>query len=130
MTMMPDPDQGPGLPRLVRLYIRQVAYGFVLSGVFVALLLGLNVANLRALIFSTQGGFIAGFLLFFFNGLVFAGVQFAIAIMRMADDDDRGPRGGHRPPLREGMMQLIPIRVHSGRDPSRRDPSGRNHPGR
>ena len=114
MTMMPDPDDG--LPRLVKLYIRQVAFGFALSAVFVALLLGFNIANLRGLILSAQGGYIAGFLLFFFNGLVFAGVQFAISIMRMGDDDDSGPRGGHRQRVSRGVPQLIPVRVQSGRE--------------
>ena len=95
---LPDPDQDPRLPRLVRLYMRQVAIGFGLSGVFVGLLLGFDVAHLRSLMMATQGGFIAAFMLFFFNGLVFAGVQFAITIMRMADPDDKGPKGGHRAP--------------------------------
>ncbi len=109
MSMMPDPDDG--IPRLVRLYIKQVAYGFVLSAVFVGMLLGFNVANLRHLMFATDGGWIAGLMLFFFNGLVFAGVQFAIAIMRMADPEDKGPKGGHRAPVRQG--QLIPIRIRA-----------------
>jgi len=114
MTMMPDPDSDPGLPRLVKLYIRQVGIGFALSAVFVGLLLGFNIANLRSLILATQGGYIAGFLLFFFNGLVFAGVQFAISIMRMADDDDQDPRGGHRQRLSRGAPQLVPVRIDAG----------------
>lgn len=111
MTMMPDPE--PGLPKLVKLYLRQVAVGFALSGIFVGLLLGFNVANLRGLMLATQGGYIAAFMLFFFNGLVFAGVQFAISIMRMADKDDQGPKGGHRQRIRYG--QPAPIRVAAGR---------------
>ncbi len=116
MTMMPDPNQG--LPKLVKLYIRQVGIGFALSAVFVGLLVGFNVANLRGLMLSTEGGFIAGFLLFFFNGLVFAGVQFAITIMRMADKDDHGPKGGHRQRIDYGQPahgQPIPVRVVAGR---------------
>ena len=120
MFTMPDPDFDPEsdstpepLPRLVRLYIRQVAIGFGLSAVFVALLLGFNVANLRGLMLATKGGFIAGFMLFFFNGLVFAGVQFAISIMRMADKDDDGPRGGHRP--RVALDQPVRVQVVAGR---------------
>ena len=89
------------LPRLVRLYIRQCLIGFAISGVFVGLILGFDVAGLRGLVTTTQGGYLAVFLLFFFNGLVFAGVQFAITIMRMGkdDDDDRGPGGGLREPV-------------------------------
>jgi hypothetical protein len=111
MTMMPDPE--PGLPKLVKLYIRQVGVGFALSAVFVGLLLGFNVANLRGLMLSTQGGYVAAFMMFFFNGLVFAGVQFAITIMRMADKDDQGPKGGHRQRVNYG--QPAPIRVAAGR---------------
>lgn len=95
--MSSDPREP--LPRLVKLYIRQVLIGFGLSAVFVGLLLGLNVANLRSLMLATQGGAIAAFLLFFFNGLVFAGVQFAMTIMRMAEPADKGPRGGKPAPV-------------------------------
>jgi len=109
MTTFPDPDDPNRLPRLVRLYLRQVGFGFALSAVFVGLLLGFNIANLRGLILATQGGYLAVFLLFFFNGLVFAGVQFAISIMRMADRDDDGPKGGHRPPV----GSLAPVRISS-----------------
>lgn len=107
MTTMPDSEDPNRLPRLVRLYLRQVSVGFALSALFVALLLGLDIANLRSLMLSTRGGYLAAFLLFFFNGLVFAGVQFAITIMRMADHDDHGPKGGHRPPV----GRLAPIRI-------------------
>jgi hypothetical protein len=96
------------LPRLVRLYIKQVAIGFGLSALFVGLLLGLDVAGLRTLILNTEGGAIAAFLLFFFNGLVFAGVQFAISIMRMAQPEDKGPRGGRRAPV----ATRTPAQVH------------------
>ncbi len=110
---LPDPETEPGLPRLVRLYIRQVAIGFALSAVFVGLLLGLDVAHLRSLMLTTQGGFIAAFMLFFFNGLVFAGVQFAISIMRMADPEDKGPKGGHRAPV--PTRTPARVRVEAGR---------------
>lgn len=101
MATLPDPhdDHPSGLPRLVRLYITQVLIGFALSAVFVGLLIGFNVANLRSLMMNTQGGWIAALMLFFFNGLVFAGVQFAITIMRMGRDDDQGPKGGRRAPV-------------------------------
>lgn len=84
------------MPELVKLYIRQVAIGFGIAAVFVALLLGLNVANLRSLILNSSSGPLALFLLFFFNGIVFAGVQFAIAIMGMAENPDDGPTRGLR----------------------------------
>ncbi len=86
-----DPDK---LPKLVRVYIRQCLIGFALAAIFVGLLLGFDVARLRSLILATQGGWIAAVLLVFFNGVVFAGVQFAITIMRMGEP--RKPDGGRR----------------------------------
>lgn len=81
------------MPELVRLYIRQVAIGFVLSGTFVGLLMWLNVANLWHLVTHTSGGWIAVLMLWVFNGIVFAGVQFGISVMRMGKDDDDDSRG-------------------------------------
>ena len=81
------------MPKLVRLYVRQVCVGFLLSAVFVGLLLGSNVANLRHLVSHTGGGVIAALMLWVFNGIVFAGVQFGISIMRMTRDEDDIGRG-------------------------------------
>ena len=104
-------DQPGRLPLLVRVYIRQCLIGFALAAVFVGLLLGFDVARLRSLIFATQGGWIALVLLVFFNGVVFAGVQFAITIMRMADPD-RGSGSGRRSfPLVRFMTRRDPVRV-------------------
>ncbi|EBA12918.1 hypothetical protein [Roseobacter sp. CCS2] len=90
-------------PDLMRLYLRHCAVGFVLSAVFVALILWQNVAGLGSLIAGSDIGWLAILLLWFFNGTIFGSVQFAIVIMSQAEDDDdddddfRGP--------------LIPIRV-------------------
>ncbi len=81
------------MPKLIRLYITQVAWGFAISAVFVGLLLALNVANLRGLITGSDIGLIALFMIWFMNGIVFAGVQFAYAIMSMAEKPG-GPRRG------------------------------------
>ena len=81
------------MPKLVRLYIRQVIIGYLLSAVFVALLLAFNIGNLWHLVTHANGGWIAAFMLFVFNGIVFAGVQFGISVMRMARDDDDTGRG-------------------------------------
>lgn len=81
------------MPKLIRLYITQVALGFVISAVFVGVLLAFNVANLRHLITGSDIGLIALLMIWFMNGIVFAGVQFAYAIMSMAEKPNR-PRGG------------------------------------
>ncbi|UAB89951.1 hypothetical protein I5192_04535 [Ruegeria sp. SCSIO 43209] len=88
------------MPKLVRLYITQVICGFVISAVFVGVLLALNVANLRHLITSSEIGLIALAMIWFMNGIVFAGVQFAYAIMSMAEKPNK-PRGGT--PIAHGL---------------------------
>jgi predicted branched-subunit amino acid permease len=93
------------MPDLVKMYIRQCAIGFALSAVFVGLLLYFNVVNLWHLVTHTDVGFLAVFLMWLFNGIVFAGVQFGIAIMLMKYDDDDVHRG--RP------IGLTPIRVEA-----------------
>lgn len=93
------------MPKLIRLYITQVAIGFGLAAVFVALLVWQDVAGLRHLILGSEMGYVAAAMMVMANGVVFAGVQFAIAIMRMAEDDTP-PKGG----LRQ-HHSLIPVRV-------------------
>lgn len=95
------------MPRLIRLYIRQVLIGFGIAAIFVAGLLALNVANLWHLVSGSRVGIMAVVMLWFANGIVFAGVQFAISIMRMAEDDS-GPRGG----LRERLSSPAPVKLY------------------
>lgn len=90
-------------PDLMSLYLRHCAIGFVLSAVFVALILWHDVAGLGSLIAGSDEGYLAVFLLWFFNGTVFGSVQFAIVVMSQADDNDDDY---HRGPL-------IPIRVEA-----------------
>lgn len=86
------------MPPLVRLYIRSIALGFALAALFTGLLIGLDVAHLRHLVLSSPMGWLAVVMLVIFNGIVFSGVQFGFAVMRMADPQP--PRGGRRRPLR------------------------------
>lgn len=93
------------MPKLVRLYIHNVAIGFGLALGFVTLLVWLDVANLRHLILETELGWLAFGMMVLANGVVFAGVQFAIAVMAMAEKDDTPSRGR---PLRATHQ---PVRV-------------------
>lgn len=81
------------MPKLVRLYIQSVAIGFALSCGFVAALVVLDVAGLRGLILGSELGWVAAAMMVVFNGIIFAGAQFAYAVMGMAEDGDT-PRGG------------------------------------
>ncbi len=93
------------MPRLIKLYIQQCFIGFGLSAVFVAALLWMNVANLWHLVSATDGGALAVFLLWLFNGIVFSGVQFGITIMRM-QADDTPPRGGKRMMVQPALVRV------------------------
>lgn len=94
------------MPELVKLYIRQVVVGFGLAALFVGMLLWMNVANLGTLIGASDIGFVAVIMLWIFNGIVFAGVQFSIVIMRMAND---GPSGGKRQPRMTGERAKVQV---------------------
>ncbi|MCV6597706.1 MAG: hypothetical protein OIF40_11580 [Mangrovicoccus sp.] len=101
------------MPHLVRLYIRQVIIGYVLSAVFVAALLWLNVGNLWHLVTHVSVGWIAVVMLWVFNGIIFAGVQFALALPQGHGEDDGG-QGGKRDAL--PVMLAEPVRVSSQQD--------------
>ncbi len=105
------------MPKLIKLYIRNCAIGFGLAAVFVALLLTFNVQNLWSLISGSDVAVLAVVLLWVMNGIVFAGVQFAWAVMSMAEKEDRGPRGGT--PMAYDF-NAIPVRVDQADDPRRR----------
>lgn len=89
------------MPKLVRLYIVNVAFGFALAAAFVAALVGFDVAGVGRLVLQSDMGIVAALMLWVFHGVLFAGVQFAIAVMGLAED--AAPRGG----------KLIPIRVEA-----------------
>lgn len=96
---------GITVPKLVRLYIVNVAIGFAIAAAFLVALLVLDVAGLRHLILGTDAGWLAALMIFVFSGTVFAGVQFAIAVMGMAGSDEP-PRGGLR-------QHLVPVPVRA-----------------
>jgi len=102
------------MPRLVRMYIRHVLIGWLLSCLFTAALLWLNVANLWHLVRATDAGVIAVVMLVVFNAIVFSGVQFGIAVMGMAEDE--GKSGGTRAPV----GPAVPVTVGSGGNRSSR----------
>jgi TRAP-type C4-dicarboxylate transport system permease small subunit len=101
------------MPKLVRLYIVSVAIGFALSALFVAALVWLDVGHLRHLVLGSDMGWVAALMLVMFNGVVFAGAQFAIAVMQLADKDE-GPKGGRGIVLRPVQVP-VPVTVTAPR---------------
>jgi hypothetical protein len=91
---------------LVAFYIRSCIAGFVLAAVFTAALIWLDVAHIGHLVTHVEGGYLAAFLLWFFNGIVFSGAQTSVAVLLMAERRDGG-RGGT--PLHN--RGLTPVRV-------------------
>ena len=96
------------MPKLVSLYIRHTLIGFAIAVLFVGLLFWFNVANLWHLVTHDPAGPLAAFLLVMFNGIVFSGVQFGIAIMRLA----KSGKGGSGRPVR---LDLAPAMAAAGR---------------
>ena len=99
------------MPKLIRMYIINVAIGFGIAAGFVAMLLYFNIANLWYLVTHSDKGWLAVLVLWLANGVVFAGVQFAIAVMKMKDDDDDGPGGGLREPVLPPSKEPVLVRV-------------------
>lgn len=83
------------MPKLIRLYIVNIALGFVLAVIFTSALIGFNIANLRHLITADSAGWVAVAMLIGFHTVLFAGIQFAIAVMRLAEDPGK-PGSGRR----------------------------------
>jgi hypothetical protein len=88
------------MPKLIKLYIVSVATGFALSAVFLVLLIWQDVAGLRHLIWQSDMRWTAVIMMIVMNGVVFSGVQFAIAVMSLADDDHKPTDGDGFPPYR------------------------------
>lgn len=96
------------MPKLVRLYIQSVAFGFAIAAAFTGGLLWLDVAGIGHLVFGSEIGWIAAVMLVVFNGIVFSAVQFAFRIMAMAEPEDE-PKGGHG--AREPVLVPVPVPV-------------------
>ena len=100
------------MPELVRLYIRSVALGFLISAAFTAGLVWWDVAGVGHLILGSDLGLVAAAMLVVFNGIVFSAVQFAFRIMGMAERDD-GPQGGRG--ARAPVLVPVPVAVRNRR---------------
>jgi hypothetical protein len=93
------------MPKLIRLYILCIVTGFGLAALFLGFLIWQNIAGIGGLVLGSQSGPVAGLMLFVFHGILFAGVEFAVTIMGMAESDG-GPRGGH-------TLRLRPVRIRA-----------------
>ncbi|MCF6445147.1 hypothetical protein [Nereida sp. MMG025] len=85
----------------VTIYLIQNVIGFAISAVFVAILLYTDTLGLWSMIQRSGDGWLAVFILWFFNGALFGAVQFGVHVMLMAgtEREDKGGRGGGTPEL-------------------------------
>lgn len=103
------------MPKLIRLYIVNVAIGFGIAAAFVGMLLWFDIANLWHLVTHSDKGWLALLILWISNGIIFAGVQFGIAVMRLKDDDDDDhPGGGLKQHVMRREHATIPVRADDG----------------
>lgn len=112
------------MPPLVRFMISHAAIGFGLAFVFVAVIVALDVSNLRALLFHDAMGLLALALLFFFSGLTFASVQMGLAVMALGESDaDTPPGGGLKARLKVWLVELLapPVRRELAPIPIKKD---------
>ena len=81
------------MTRVFRLYVISALNGFGIALVFVALILIFNVANLRHLVGTSDIGVMATIAFWILNGIVFSGVQFAIALSQMVHAENAQVEG-------------------------------------
>lgn len=96
---------------LIAFYLKCIVVGFTLSAVFSGALVAMDVARLGHLVLHVRGGYLAGFLLWFFNGLVFSSAQASVAVLLMAERKDRGGGKGKPHPAHQGAGVPVPVRV-------------------
>ncbi|MEM1078552.1 MAG: hypothetical protein AAGI09_08500 [Pseudomonadota bacterium] len=98
------------MPELVRLYIRQCFIGFGIAIAFVGMLYLFDIGGLWTLVSNSNEAILVTAMLVISNAVVFCGVQFAIAVMRMAEPEDKNtPRGGKRAPTPRLQPSPIPV---------------------
>lgn len=108
------------MPQLLRLYMFSVLTGFLLSIAFTALLLMLDIAHLRHLVMASSGGFVAVIMLVVFHTILFSGVQFGYRVMRLARNDEQGPRGRRQKPGNRAIPAPLAAAAALGKAPHRR----------
>lgn len=96
---------------LIAFYLKCCAVGFSLSAVFTGALIAMDVAGLGHLVLNVSGGFLAAFLLWFFNGLVFSSAQASVAVLLMAERRGRGGGRGKPKPAHIGGRVPVVLRT-------------------
>jgi len=77
------------MTKLIRLYIDSILVGLALAVGFMALLVLLDVAQLRRLVLGSDDGHVAALLIVVFFGGLFSSVQFAVRVVLLDVAHDR-----------------------------------------
>lgn len=77
------------MPKLIRLYIDSVLVGVALAIGFMAMLVLLDVAQLRRLVLGSDDGYVAALMIVVFFGGLFSSVQFAVRVVLLDVAHDR-----------------------------------------
>ena len=78
----------PRLPKLLRFLALHMCWGFTFGALFVLGLIWSDFLGLGTLLSRDESG-LATFLLFFQSALTFGGVAMGVAVMNLAEDEDR-----------------------------------------
>lgn len=73
-------------PHLMRMFFVSWGIGFVLSALFLALMIWFNLMNVGFLILNTDGGYTMALVFWVFTATLFGAVQFSLVIMGYAED--------------------------------------------
>lgn len=115
----PDPPRETGMPLLVKFLIRHAAIGFGLAGLFVGVLIWLDIGNIGTIIAQSGICVFATFLLVMMVGLTFSSVQMGYAVMTNPDLLGGGGQGGKRSRVARMAEAPTPVPVKA------RQPTGR-----
>lgn len=69
------------MPDLIKLLLRNAAFGFLIAAIFVGVLLWTDMGGIGTLVANSDAALVAVFMLTFFQGLTFGSIQMGIAVM-------------------------------------------------
>lgn len=99
------------MPNMSWFLVKSALIGYAAALFLVCLLIYFNIANIGTLVSNSEHGYLAIFLLIFFTGQTFAGIQIGIALWLESNDDDDDQDNGSLYFRIEPERDLVPIPV-------------------
>lgn len=107
------------MAHLIEKYLKHAVIGFGVAGALVAVLFWMDSGQLRPIVALSGSVWLAAAVMWFGVGVVFSGVQCALAANAGKDDDDGSPRGGGRRDHPHNA-QVVPIPIRTDEKHHRR----------